>query len=83
MEHYKIYDKKRGCYLENCMPVIEDVPAFCKRYPNVVYCDIEGILADPYGCLYILDECGNWEPADPEDYEVRWLKGDKYETDGV
>ena len=76
MGFFRIYDRKRKRFLENEMPIIEmdgrkhpNVKDFCKKYPNLVYCDIEGVVISSDGTCYILDECGNWACAQ-EDYEI-------------
>ena len=38
---------------------------------HLVWCDMEGWLVDTCGGLYLADECGNWECAPEEQYEVR------------
>ena len=68
---FKVIDRKTG---KEANPYhIALNPHHCKRHEwasGLVYCDLEGWLINDIGELYLADECGNFEFAPIEQYEV-------------
>lgn len=58
MDIFKITDAKNGKYPDLCDIALKEDWA-----NGLIYCDMEGFAIGEDGCLYLLDECGNYRIA--------------------
>lgn len=63
---FRAWDKiRKKMILPHDVPEVD--PKNCGR---LIYCDMENLAIGLDGQLYLVDECGNYEKANPNDYEI-------------
>ena len=65
--HWEVVDRKTG-KLAN----VEELAGESWVREKLVWPDLEGFAIGEDGCIYLLDECGNWEYCDPTRFYIRW-----------